>query len=69
MPDTQDGGATRKGNGKGKAKKSPAGKTGSKANGGRLTIKDRIRAGAKVHVGERGGLYIVYDGKKHPVNC
>ena len=33
------------------------------------TIKDRIKAGAKVHVGERGGLYIVFDGKKHSVKC
>jgi hypothetical protein len=33
------------------------------------TIKDRIKAGAKVHVGERGGLYIVFDGKKHAVKC
>ncbi len=33
----------------------------------RLTIKDRIKAGAKVHVGARGGLYIMFDGKKHPL--
>ena len=33
------------------------------------TIKDRIRAGAKVHVGKLGGMYIVFDGKKHSIKC
>eukprot|EP00798_Chlamydomonas_sp_ICE-L_P017747 gene17747-24107_t len=43
-------------------RKKPAGKPAK-------TIKDRIKAGAKVHVGERGGLYIVFEGKKHAVKC
>ena len=46
------------------AKKPAAKKDASKKP---TTIKDRIRHGAKVHVGERGGIYIVYDGKKHPI--
>jgi hypothetical protein len=31
------------------------------------TIRDRIKEGAKVHVGKRNGLYLQYDGKKHTV--
>ena len=33
------------------------------------TIKDRIKAGAKVRVGEKGALYIVFDGKRHHIKC
>ena len=46
-------------------------KKGKKAAGSKkpLSIKDRIKAGAKVRVGDRGGMYIVFDGKKHPVKC
>lgn len=47
-----------------KTKKTAKGK-GSKS----VSIKERIKAGAKVYVGDRGGMYIIYDGKKHRVPC
>ena len=33
------------------------------------TIKDRVKSGAKVHVGKRGGMYLKFDGKKHALRC
>jgi hypothetical protein len=49
----------------GKKKKAVGGK--KKAAAPAMTILDRIRGGAKVHVSERGRMYIVYGGKKHTV--
>jgi hypothetical protein len=73
----QAGGASRR-RSAGRAKrrsprKSPkaAARGGTKASSGTKTkkdiIRDRIKAGAKVHVGERGALYVVFDNKKHSV--
>ena len=33
------------------------------------TIKDRIKTGSRVYVGDRGGLYIIFDNKHHRVKC
>jgi hypothetical protein len=53
-----------------KKRKQPKKETKKKTNStAKKTIKDRIKEGAKVYVGERGGMYIVYDGKKHRVTC
>jgi hypothetical protein len=59
---------------KAKAAKKPKAKVVKKLKAtdkqnGKITIKDRIKAGAKVHVGDRGGMYIVFDGKKHRIPC
>lgn len=68
-----DGGAARKRKVSGSKKKGKRASSPSPPRGDArkkpLSIKDRIRAGAKVHVGPRGALYIVYDGKKHTVRC
>ena len=60
-----DGGAPRR------RKAGAAGKKKKKSTGPpkNPTIKDRIKAGARVHVGKLGGLYIVFDGKKHAIKC
>jgi hypothetical protein len=63
----QEGGAKKRA---AKRKSSPAKRKSSPAKKKPVqSIKDRIKAGAKVHVGARGGLFIVFDGKKHPVKC
>ena len=51
------------------AKSKPAKSKAKATSGGTKTIKDRIKAGAKVHVGEGGGLYLVFDGQKHYIRC
>ena len=68
----QEGGGKKRKAGKGKKRSSspkPKPKPKKAVARKNLTIKERIKAGAKVYVGDRGGLYIVYDGKKHPVPC
>lgn len=59
MPECMTGGAKRRRGTKKRASKSRSSPT----------IKDRIKAGAKVHVGDRGGLFVVFNGKKHSIKC